>query len=751
MSLNVTLNGAVYIIPETGETGWGGNTTSYLVAIAAGVLQKTGGSFTLSAETDFGASFGLKSLYYKSRSSNVAAAGIVRLNNNSDSISWRNAANSADLALFPNASNLLTFNGSTVYVLNAGTITNADISPSAAIAYSKLNLSNSIVNADINAAAAIDYTKLNVPAGAIVYSKLTLTNSIVNADINSAAAIAFTKMAAMTASRMVVSDTSGFLVASAWNYNATADLTTGSNDELRFTDGTTNYVALRSPASVTTHTYLMPIAAGSAGQVLSWQSGGQLQWINAAGGGTINSGTQFQLAYYAANGTTLSGLTLITGSRALQSDSNGLPVASAVTSTELGYLSGVTSAIQTQLNAKLPIAGPTFTGTLTGPTASLTNTTNQLVLGTTNTSTINSTAPSASRILTIPDPGANASFVMTEGSQTINGAKTLGNILTTIDGSAATSAIQFGTHSGLYNGGTDSLRIQIAGTERFSVDTSNTNSSGPVLISATTNQIRLGTTNTVTLTSPAPSTSRTYTIPDTGANSSFVMTDLAQTINGVKTLGNQLRLIAGDGTTPSLILGANTTTGIGNGGTNSFRVFVSGTETLSADTNGAVVSSGRLSMSSLKITSLANGTAATDAAAFGQVKILQVVQATTTTGFSTTSTSFTDTNLSASITPSSTSSKIIIMAMGQCRNSSTNNTYFTLLRGSTNLGDSTGGFGRQGNASSVTTMNAYPFYMDSPSTTSATTYKVQIRVDGTTGTWGIDSGVPQVMILMEVQ
>ena len=38
-----------------------------------------------------------------------------------------------------------------------------------------------------------------------------------------------------------------------------------------------------------------------------------------------------------------------------------------VSSTELGYLDGVTSAIQTQLNAKAALAGPTFTGTVTLP------------------------------------------------------------------------------------------------------------------------------------------------------------------------------------------------------------------------------------------------------------------------------------------------------------------------------------------------------------------------------------------------
>lgn len=45
-------------------------------------------------------------------------------------------------------------------------------------------------------------------------------------------------------------------------------------------------------------------------------------------------------------------ITGLTASRALISDANGHPAVSAVTSTELGYLDGVTSSIQTQLNGK---------------------------------------------------------------------------------------------------------------------------------------------------------------------------------------------------------------------------------------------------------------------------------------------------------------------------------------------------------------------------------------------------------------
>lgn len=69
-------------------------------------------------------------------------------------------------------------------------------------------------------------------------------------------------------------------------------------------------------------------------------------------GGGVNPGTQFQLAYYATTGSAVSGLTLITASRALASNASGLPVASVTTAAELAFVNGVTSAIQTQLNGK---------------------------------------------------------------------------------------------------------------------------------------------------------------------------------------------------------------------------------------------------------------------------------------------------------------------------------------------------------------------------------------------------------------
>lgn len=69
----------------------------------------------------------------------------------------------------------------------------------------------------------------------------------------------------------------------------------------------------------------------------------------------IASGTANRLVKNDGTGA-LAELDAITASRALVSDVSGLPVASTVTDTELGYVSGVTSSIQAQLDDKASIA-----------------------------------------------------------------------------------------------------------------------------------------------------------------------------------------------------------------------------------------------------------------------------------------------------------------------------------------------------------------------------------------------------------
>jgi microcystin-dependent protein len=64
----------------------------------------------------------------------------------------------------------------------------------------------------------------------------------------------------------------------------------------------------------------------------------------------------------------------LTASRTLVSNGSGKVDVSTVTSTELGHLGGVTSALQAQLNAKAALVSPTFTGTPVLPTATIVGT-----------------------------------------------------------------------------------------------------------------------------------------------------------------------------------------------------------------------------------------------------------------------------------------------------------------------------------------------------------------------------------------
>lgn len=111
MTVNVVVNSGTYAFPEFGDSDWGPTVTSWAVAISAATLQKTGGTFTLTNEADFGAFNGLKSIYYKSRTDNPAVAGTLRLAK-TDTVNFRNQDNTLDLPLGINSSNQLIFNGS---------------------------------------------------------------------------------------------------------------------------------------------------------------------------------------------------------------------------------------------------------------------------------------------------------------------------------------------------------------------------------------------------------------------------------------------------------------------------------------------------------------------------------------------------------------------------------------------------------------------------------------------------------------
>jgi hypothetical protein len=110
-------------------------------------------------------------------------------------------------------------------------------------------------------------------------------------------------------------------------------------------------------------------------------------------------------------------------------------------------------------------------------------------------------------------------------------------------------------------------------------------------------------------------------------------------------------------------------------------------------------------------------------------KILQVVTATYSTSTANTTSTYADTGLSVSITPSSSSSKVLIIVdQGGCYKNAlnvNNSLKLKLLRDSTDLVEFLAGGGYTGTALNLQFGNAGCVYLDSPATTSATTYKTQ--------------------------
>jgi microcystin-dependent protein len=292
-------DGSNYTIPDVGDENWGQNVTDFLVAVPNGVPPRSG-TFALTGDLGFGATYGLLSQYFKSLVANPAATGLLRLAK-TDSIDWRNNANTADLALTIDGSDHLTFNG--VALPTPGNYVS-----------SVTGTTNQVI-----ASSATGAVTLSLPQSIATTSDLTFHSMLVSTFIS---------------------------LPSGGNFNYFNGATTTYYDSTNSAQ-----VVISAPTSVSsTYSLKLPSAQASAGTFLRNDGSGNLSWGVLSGSGTVNSGTANTLTYYAASSNTVSSLTAITANKALVSDASGLPGASTVTSTELGYVSGVTSSIQTQIN-----------------------------------------------------------------------------------------------------------------------------------------------------------------------------------------------------------------------------------------------------------------------------------------------------------------------------------------------------------------------------------------------------------------
>ena len=112
-------------------------------------------------------------------------------------------------------------------------------------------------------------------------------------------------------------------------------------------------------------------------------------------------------------------------------------------------------------------------------------------------------------------------------------------------------------------------------------------------------------------------------------------------------------------------------------------------------------------------------------------KVLQVVNATYATQVSNSTSTFADTGLTATITPLFATSKILVMisqsnVVKDVANASTQ-VAIKLLRGATDLGNLLTQGGYTGTGVAIPMASFSINYLDSPATTSATTYKTQFN------------------------
>jgi hypothetical protein len=204
-------------------------------------------------------------------------------------------------------------------------------------------------------AAAVSLTNHTIDAS------LNTISNITNTEVAAAAAISLTKLAAATASRALASDASGFIVASA---------TTAV--ELGYVSGVTSAIQTQiggkepSITATTSADYyrgdksFQPLnkAAVGLGNVDNTsdatKNSAAVSLTNHTIDAALNTVSNISnTEIKAAAAIALNKLAATTASKALVSDASGFVSASATTDTEIGYVAGVTSAIQTQLGNKL--------------------------------------------------------------------------------------------------------------------------------------------------------------------------------------------------------------------------------------------------------------------------------------------------------------------------------------------------------------------------------------------------------------
>lgn len=126
----------------------------------------------------------------------------------------------------------------------------------------------------------------------------------------------------------------------------------------------------------------------------------------------------------------------LTANRAVTTDANKQLTSSATTATELGFLSGTTSSVQTQINGKVSKSGDTMTGSLTLPAGTTASPSLQFS-GSTNTGI----TAQVSNTLSFDTNGSERMNISPSGTVSINGFTTAGVVHNNASGALSSSLI----------------------------------------------------------------------------------------------------------------------------------------------------------------------------------------------------------------------------------------------------------------------------------------------------------------------
>jgi hypothetical protein len=279
-----------------------------------------------------------------------------------------------DIALSGDVTGSTTFSGTANVTITAAigseVIVNADVNPSAAIAYSKLNLADSIVNADVSASAAIAYSKLNISG--LITSADIADGTIVNDDINASAAIALSKLAVDPLARA--------------NHTGTQTSGTISDFDTQVRTSTLNQMTAPSTSLSINSQKLIDVANPTANQdavtlaYLNSQKGANSGIAELDSGGKVPAAQLPAIAitdtFVAANQAAMLALTAQTGDLAIRTDVNKSFILTAEPASTLGNwqelltptdsvlsVDGLTGAVDLS-TSYVSLSGDTLTGAL---------------------------------------------------------------------------------------------------------------------------------------------------------------------------------------------------------------------------------------------------------------------------------------------------------------------------------------------------------------------------------------------------